>query len=45
MNEIVSSINCQYILAVLRDKLPGEIDVKQYEILSLSQSDKLFKLD
>lgn len=44
LTEIAAEINCQYILPVLRDKLPSNIDVSQYEILSLSQSDKLFKL-
>ncbi len=42
--EIVNEINCQYVLPVLRDKLPQDIEVDQYEILSLSQSDKLFKI-
>ncbi len=44
LTEIVNKINCQYVLSVLRDKLPADIDVKQYEVLSLSQSDKLFRL-
>jgi uncharacterized protein YydD (DUF2326 family) len=44
LTEIVNKINCQYVLPVLRDKLPADINIKQYEILSLSQSDKLFKL-
>lgn len=44
ITEIAAEINCQWILPVLRDKLPGDIDVSQYEILSLSQDDKLFKL-
>ena len=44
LTEIVSSVNCQYILPVLRDKLPSDIDIKQYEVLSLSQDDKLFKI-
>lgn len=44
LTEIVSGVNCQYILPVLRDKLPADIDVDQYEIISLSQSDKLFRL-
>lgn len=44
LTEIVSGINCQFVLPVLRDKLPEDIDVKQYEILTLSQADKLFKL-
>lgn len=45
LNEIVNGINCQYVLPILKDKLPTEIDIKQYEILSLSQSNKLFKID
>lgn len=44
LTEIVAGVNCQYILPVLRDKLPPDIDVAQYEIVSLSQSDKLFRL-
>ncbi len=41
---LVRSINCQYIVPVLRDKLPREIDIDTYSILSLSQNDKLFKI-
>ena len=44
LNEIVSNVNCQYILPVLRGKLPNNIDVTQFEVLSLSQSEKLFKI-
>lgn len=44
LTEIVSSVNCQYILPVLRDKLPSDIDINQYEVLSLSQDNKLFKI-
>lgn len=42
--EIVEKTNCQYVLSVLRDKLPEDIDVSKYEILSLSQEEKLFKI-
>lgn len=45
LTEIVDEINCQYVLPVLRDKLPIDIDIKPLEILSLSQSNKLFKLE
>lgn len=41
---LVGGINCQYIVPVLRDKLPQEIDINTYSILSLSQNDKLFKI-
>ena len=42
--EIINNINGQYILPVLTDKLPTNIDVKKYEVLSLSEDDKLFKI-
>jgi len=41
---LVGDINCQYIVPVLRDKLPQEIDINKYSILSLSQNDKLFRI-
>ncbi len=44
LNEIVANINCQYVLPVLRDKLPDNIDINEYMILSLSQQEKLFKM-
>lgn len=44
LTEIVSQINCQYVLPVLRDKLPDDIDVEQYQVLSLSETDRLFKV-
>ncbi len=44
LTEIVSEVNCQYVLPVLRDKLPKDIDVEQYVILILAQSEKLFKI-
>ena len=45
LTEIVDEVNCQYVLPVLRDKLPNNIDIKPFEILSLSQSDKLFRVE
>jgi uncharacterized protein YydD (DUF2326 family) len=44
LTEIVDEVNCQYVLPVLRDKLPTNIDIRKYEILSLSQDDKLFRI-
>lgn len=44
ITEIVASVNCQYIVPVLQDKLPNNIDIETYQILSLSQHDKLFKV-
>lgn len=44
ITEIASNINCQYIAPVLKDKLPLGIEVDAYKVLSLSQTDKLFKI-
>ncbi len=44
LTEIVDEINCQYVLPVLRDKLPDEIDIENMEVLSLSQDEKLFRI-
>ncbi|OFX27515.1 MAG: hypothetical protein A2033_10835 [Bacteroidetes bacterium GWA2_31_9] len=44
LTEIVNEVNCQYVLPVLSDKLPTDINISQFEILSLSQNNKLFKL-
>jgi uncharacterized protein YydD (DUF2326 family) len=44
LTEIVNEINCQYVLPVLRDKLPTDIEISPFEILSLAQSDKLFRV-
>lgn len=40
----VSNANCQLIAPVLRDKMPKELQTGDYEILSLSQDQKLFKI-
>jgi uncharacterized protein YydD (DUF2326 family) len=45
LTEIVNEVNCQYVLPVLRDKLPTDINIEHFEILSLSQSDKLFRVE
>ena len=42
--EVANSINGQYIVPILRDKIPSNIDISEFEVLSLSQNDKLFKL-
>ena len=44
MTEIVSEVNCQYIMPVLGDKLPDEIAIEDYSVLTLSQDEKLFKV-
>ncbi len=42
--DVVQKINCQYIVPVLQDKLPPEINLTKYSVLSLSQNEKLFKI-
>ena len=44
LTEIVNEVNCQYVLPVLRDKLPLDIDISCFEVLSLSEKEKLFKI-
>lgn len=44
LTEIVGGVNCQYILPVLQDKLPSEISVGDFAVLTLSQEEKLFKI-
>lgn len=43
IRDVVSDTNIQFVVPVLSDKLPPEIDAKQYAIISLSQHDKLFR--
>jgi uncharacterized protein YydD (DUF2326 family) len=43
--DIASATNCQYIVPVLKDKLPPNVDIEKYKILSLSQEDRLFRID
>ena len=42
--DIVTDINCQYILPVLRDKLPTDMYIDDLEVISLSEKEKLFKI-
>lgn len=42
--DLVSGANIQFIVPVLRDKLPPDINPDLYTVLSLSQSDKFFKI-
>lgn len=42
--DVAENLNGQYIVPILRDKIPANIDVSKYEILSLSQDEKLFKV-
>lgn len=40
---LANSINCQFILPIVRDKIPSDIDIEKYVVLRLSETDKLFK--
>jgi len=42
--ELTEEINAQYITPVLRDKIPDGIDIDQFAVVVLSQTDKLFKV-
>ena len=41
---ISNEINGQYIAPILRDKIPGGVDIDSYAVIKLSQSNKLFKM-
>lgn len=41
---LANSINCQFILPIVRDKIPDDIDIEKYIVLSLSENNKLFKV-
>lgn len=43
--QVANSLNAQFIVPILRDKIPDNIDVNEYEVLTLSQNQKLFKID
>ncbi len=42
--DVANSLNGQYIVPILRDKIPSNIDIGEFEILSLTQDNKLFKI-
>ena len=42
--EVANHLNGQYIVPILRDKVPENIDISPYIILTLSQDNKLFKI-
>jgi hypothetical protein len=44
LTEIIKEVNCQYIIPVLKDKLPVNIDVNSLRVITLSQTDKLFRI-
>lgn len=42
--KVVEESNCQYVMTMLKDKLPADLEVLPYIVLTLSQSEKLFKI-
>ena len=42
--EVANQLNGQYIVPILRDKVPENIDISKFEVISLSQIDKLFRI-
>jgi uncharacterized protein YydD (DUF2326 family) len=42
--DLANSINCQFILPIVRDKIPSDLNIEEQIVLRLSESDKLFKI-
>lgn len=42
--DLANSINCQFILPIVRDKIPVDLNIDEFIILSLSEENKLFKV-
>lgn len=42
--DLANAINCQFVLPIVKDKIPIDIDIESYIILRLSESNKLFKI-
>ena len=43
--DLVDRSNIQFVVAILKDKLPAELNKEEYFRLKLSQNDKLFRLE
>jgi uncharacterized protein YydD (DUF2326 family) len=41
---VANKMNGQYIVPILRDKIPDNVDISEFEVLSLRQTDKLFRI-
>lgn len=41
---VANQLNGQYVVSILRDKIPANIDISAYKIVSLSQTNKLFRI-
>lgn len=45
IGEVVNKNNIQFVASILRDKLPPKLSNKDFFVLELSQTDKLFKIE
>ncbi len=45
ISEFVSRNNIQFVISILRDKLPEELNKEHYFVVRLSQTSKLFKIE
>lgn len=43
--EVVNQQNIQFIASILEDKLPAELKDEKYNVIKLSQTDKLFRIE
>lgn len=45
ISEFVSRSNIQFVISILKDKLPEELNKEEYFVVKLSQTDKLFRIE
>ena len=45
IKEVVNRNNIQFVASILKDKLPKELNKKEYFVVKLSQEDKLFRIE
>ena len=45
ISEFVSRNNIQFVISILKDKLPEELSKEEYFVVKLSQTDKLFRIE
>lgn len=45
ISDFVSRNNIQFVISILKDKLPDELNRDDYFVVKLSQSDKLFRIE
>ncbi len=43
--DLVDRSNIQFVVTILKDKLPEELNKEEYFRLKLSQNDKLFRIE